>query len=119
MQNLNWAMLNQILSSRGTAEDAAEDAEFKLEKTMPTRKPIVTQHVAEASFRGSNYKRNRRSRLDYGKSDSGYERPYSESKSSVKSCKYVVKVMIAIMTDITTGVINDDLVSFQDLSCVN
>ena len=78
MQNLNWAMLNQILSSRGTAEDA----EFKLEKTMPTRKPIVTQHVAEASFRGSNYQRNRRSRLDYGESDSGYERPYSESKSS-------------------------------------
>ena len=83
MPNLNWAMLNQILSSRGTAEDA----EFKLEKTMPTQKPIVTQHVAEASFQGSNYQRTRQSRFDHRDSDFGYERPYSEGGSSFRSRK--------------------------------
>ena len=48
---LEWARLNQILSSRGTAEDA----ESKLENDVSTssRRPIVTQHVATASFQGS------------------------------------------------------------------
>lgn len=102
-------MFNTPLSSRGTAEDA----EFKLENSMHTRKPIVTQHVAEASFQGSNYQCNRQSRFDYGDSDFGYERPYSEGHRHL-GLERIVTVMIAIMTDITTGVITDNLLSFQD-----
>ena len=61
MPNLNWATLNVILSSRGTAEDA----ESKLENAQASAsKPVVTQHVAHTGFQGPNYPQGRRSRID-------------------------------------------------------
>ena len=83
MPNLDWARLNQILSSRGTAEDA----ESKLENDVSTssRRPIVTQHVAEASFQGSNHYRGRQSRFDDRDSVFDDETSYSRNKSSFRS----------------------------------